>query len=163
MQTLVPDKLSQIQESALRKAAALSHSLQIFSTWSRSSSSGRPVLSQRELLTLKLVNDHPGWVRDKTITKIFNIHFSQVCLMAKKFNGLGYIEKEEGRRKSWTITDAGKKALDDGIALTAYLFRHCFSGLEDDECKTLETLLEKIIGANKNYCNYCIFDVLPKQ
>lgn len=127
----------------LEKLFSISLKTRILRVWQKSNSAHDQEFSERELLTLELINDFTP-ITEKGLCKIFGIPFSSLSEMIKKLSDMGLIKSERARGKPLALTHKGVELLKSLKQRSAIRFGYLFESFSDQDCEQLVNLFNKI-------------------
>ena len=155
-----------MRQDALEKLFSVSLKARILRAWQSATSAGESTLSEREVLTLELIEAFPDIsVTEKKLSRVFAISASSVCDMAKRLEARGFLKREIGedeiaRGKPLRLTEAGKEQLEGFRKSGAARFSYLFSSIEADDWDLIVRLLEKVDQSATDAIRRNIFDIL---
>src|SRR5206468_7650130 len=100
-------KGAEMKTDVLKLLFSISLKARILREWQKANRAQDAQFSERELLTLELVNDF-GPITEKGLCKIFGLSFSSVSDLLKKLRQAGFIE-DKARGKPLRLTEKGKR------------------------------------------------------
>jgi DNA-binding MarR family transcriptional regulator len=117
-------------------------------------------LSDRENLTLGLIENFPGQVTAKTLVRVFDLHFSSAGAMIGRLSKLGIL-KETKRGQSLVLTDKGRQVMRRQTLLMMARIQVMCSDLDLDEYRVLARILTKMYKATTREVEERIFNKPP--
>lgn len=123
----------------------------------RSTPTSEQDFTEREVLTLKLLEQFPGQVTETTLRKTFDLHYSQVGQMVKRLSEGGLLEKH-GRGKPIELTAKGVEAAEKLQVTLGLRFAYAFRSFKPDDFRNLSYLLRKMYGDARKQVENRLFD-----
>ena len=120
-------------------------------------------LSEREELAVRLIEFFPDDVTTTTITKVFDLHYSQAGQIVDRLIKLGLLEKKAGRGAALKLTKTGKIKADEIELKRGYRFAYIGSLFDSTELEQLKKLLDKMYGAAHQQVEERVFGKLPSS
>ena len=105
-----------MDNETLEKLSIISLKARILREWQKASRGRGDDFGEREILCLELVRDFPT-TTEKTICRVFGIHYSSVSLMVNKLAALGLLEKTSKRGERLKLTKPGADKLTEAQAI----------------------------------------------
>jgi len=120
-------------------------------------------LSEREELTVKLVEVFPGQVTETTLVKIFDLHYSQAGQIVDRLFKFGILEKKTGRGAALKLTKSGEATAKEAEMKRGYRFKYVCNIFDENELQQLNGLMEKMYAAAYQQLEERVFDKLPRS
>ena len=141
-------------------AAAFSISLKarILREWQKTTRAEDQEFSERDLLTLELINDFSP-ITEKGLCKVLGIAFSSASDVVKRLIELGLVDSsDKSRGTPLALTAAGKEKLTRIKATSATRFAYLFENLNKRDIAMLEKVLKKIDNSAGETIQRLVFD-----
>ncbi len=152
-----------LPETALRtmaKSWALGRVL-IEHTKASATPPGDQDLTEREELTVKLIELFPGCVTVTTLVKVFDLHYSQAGQIVDRLSKRGILEKKAGKGTPLQLTKTGETTAKEIELIRGYRFAYVCEILNDTELQQYTALLEKMYRASYQQVEERVFGKLP--
>lgn len=120
-------------------------------------------LNEREELTVRLVELFPDDVTTTTITKVFDLHYSQAGQIVDRLTKLGILEKKAGRGSVLKLTEDGEIKAKEIELKRGYRFAYIGNLFDNVELEQLKTLLGKMYDAAQRQVEERVFGKLPQS
>jgi len=114
--------------------------------WQKSSSAGADTLSEREMLSLEMIQAYSP-VGQRALSKVFDISPGAASHLVNQLCALGLVERPErkGPRESLLkLTEKGKHFLDDIKKIAAQRYAYLFADCNEPDFEILRGILKKI-------------------
>src|SRR5882672_5108333 len=133
-----------IQNEVLKTLFSVQLRTRILREWQKANRAQDQEFSERELLTLELVEGF-GPITEKGLCKIFGLSFSSISDIIKKLGEADLLDKsEKARGKPLALTKKGQQTLEDLKKVSAKRFEYLFESFSDEEWKDLMRLFDKV-------------------
>jgi DNA-binding MarR family transcriptional regulator len=132
-----------MKDIALTLMFSISLKARILRVWQAANQAADQEYSERELLTLELIQDF-GPITEKGICKVFGIGFSTASDLLDRLGTDGLLDEGElGRGKALQLTEEGRRRLDELKRLSATRFGYLFEGLSESDWESLTEIFKK--------------------
>jgi DNA-binding MarR family transcriptional regulator len=150
-----------IKQEVLEKLFSISLKARILREWQKASRIQDQEFSERELLTLEIIESLAP-ITEKALCKIFGLSFSSVAELTKKLSDAGLIDTAaKARGKALALTKKGEQTLRTLKKISASRFEYLFDSFSDDEWDRLLRLFQKVEKNVENYVQRLVFDRYP--
>jgi DNA-binding MarR family transcriptional regulator len=150
-----------IKQETLEKLFSISLKARILREWQKASRIQDQEFSERELLTLEIIESLAP-ITEKALCKIFGLSFSSVAELTKKLSDAGLIDTAgKARGKALALTEKGAKTLENIKKVSANRFEYLFDSFSENEWKQLLALFQKVEKNVENSVQRLVFDHYP--
>ncbi len=141
----------------LSRLVSISLRTRLFREWQKAHQLGDPPFSERELLTLEVVNDFKN-ITEKDIGRLFGLSPSSVNDLVSRLVEEKILTKPEGTRgKPLSLTKTGQQQLSKMKQANAKRLEYLFDSFSDQDWETIMPLLEKIGHAAQRHIETEVF------
>ncbi|HRY51436.1 MAG TPA: MarR family winged helix-turn-helix transcriptional regulator [Candidatus Paceibacterota bacterium] len=150
-----------IKQDTLEKLFSISLKARILREWQKASRIQDQEFSERELLTLEVIENLKP-ITEKALCKIFGLSFSSVAELTKKLSDAGLIDSgAKARGKALALSGKGTKTLEDLKKISASRFEYLFESFSETEWEQLLKLFGKVEKNVENHVQRLVFDRSP--
>jgi len=154
-----------MKNELVEKLFSISLKARILREWQKANRAQDQEFSERELLTLELINDFAP-ITEKGLCKIFGLSFSSVSDLIKNLAEKGVIDTSEKMRgKPLALTDSGLQTLERLKQMSAarliYLFESQESSVTEQEAEIMLNIFKKIEKNAERHVQQLVFDRYP--
>ena len=137
-------KLANSTVESLNKMFSVLLKVRLLREWQKSNKMGESPFSERELLTMEMINGFDS-ITEKDLTKLLGVGFSSVSGMVSKLTNLELIGKPEGTRgKPLFLTQKGQECLKNIKQASVIGYDFICASLNEEEKQSLMSILSKI-------------------
>jgi DNA-binding MarR family transcriptional regulator len=152
-----------LKQETLEKLFSISLRTRILREWQKASRIQDQEYSERELLTLEIIESLDP-ITEKALCKIFGLSFSSVAELTKKLTDAGLIDAEgKARGKPLVLTKKGEQTLHNIKKISASRFEYLFESFSDEEWERLLRVFQKVEKNVDNYVQRLVFDRYPSE
>ena len=146
-----------MDHETLEKLSIISLKARVLREWQKASRGRVDEIGSREILSLELLKDFPS-TTEKTICRVFGMHYSSASLLVKKLVTLGLFEKSSKQGERLKLTKLGAEKVAEARNANAARMRHWFSDLDDADWTALDRVATKIEKAVTGQILEGVFD-----
>lgn len=154
-----------MQKDAIEKLFSIALKVRLFREWQASKTASEKEFSERELITLELIEAFPKIdITEKKLSIIFGLSPSSINDIIKRLTESGLLEKEADeeditRGRALHLTKKGTEQLKKFKVSGAARYAYLFSLINDDEWDSLGKLLDKVDDSTTDAIKKNIFDI----
>ncbi|MGA2177943.1 MAG: hypothetical protein ABSH38_23595 [Verrucomicrobiota bacterium] len=120
-------------------------------------------LNERDELIVKLTELFPEEVTETTLTKVFNLHYSQAGQIVDRLCRCDILQKKTGRGAPLKLTKTGEQVAKEIELKRGYRFSYICDIFTDEELLQLTKMMEKMCDAAHQQIEARVFDKLPRN